>query len=65
MQKTSALGDASIQVLKIETLGGIEYTLEHNSEGTDKWKLSDQQAAEQLNISVVEQMAPCFAQSRV
>ena len=31
--------------------------MEHNSEGTEKWKLSDQQAVEQLNTSVVEQMA--------
>ena len=58
MQKNLfTLGDASIQVLRIETPGEIEYTLEHNSEATDKWKLSDQQAVEQLNISLVEQMA--------
>ena len=31
--------------------------MEHSSEGTDKWKLSDHQAVEQLNTSVVEQMA--------
>ena len=31
--------------------------MEYNSEAPDKWKLSDQQAVEQLNTSVVEQMA--------
>ena len=30
--------------------------MEYNSEAPDKWKLSDQQAVEQLNTSVVEQM---------
>ena len=58
MQKNLfSLGDASIQVLKIETPGGVEYSLEHDTEATDKWKLSDQQAVEQLNTSMVEQMA--------
>jgi len=58
MQKNLfSLGDASIQVLKIETPGGVEYSLEHDTEATDKWKLSDQQAVEQLNTSVVERMA--------
>ena len=57
MQKNLfSLDDASVQVLKIETPGGVEYSLEHNTEATDKWKLSDQQAVEQLNTSMIEQM---------
>jgi len=30
--------------------------LEHDTEATDKWKLSDQQAVEQVNTSMIEQM---------
>ena len=58
MQKNLfSLGNASIQVLKIQTPRGVEYILEHDAEATDKWKFLDQQAVEQLNGSMVDRMA--------
>ena len=58
MQKNLfSLGNASIQVLKIQTPRGVEYILEHDAEAADKWKFSDQQAVEQLNSSMVDRMA--------